>query len=70
MKPKVVFMPGSFDDFDGTQEELDEFIKMIEAKAEDGTLFEDSRSIDPDSEEGLELIARLNDKDIDNRNLQ
>ena len=70
MKPKVVFMPGSFDDFDGTQEELDELIKMIQQKAEDGTLFEESRSIDPDSEEGQELMQKLIDNDPENRNIQ
>lgn len=63
-------MPGAFDDFDGTQEELDEFIKMIQAKVDDGSIFEDSRPIDPDSEEGQELIARMIDKDPDNRKIQ
>lgn len=70
VKPKLVFMPGAFDDFDGTQEELDEFIKMIQAKVDDGSIFEDSRPIDPDSEEGQELIARMIDKDPDNRKIQ
>lgn len=28
-KLKIVFAPGSFDEFDGTQEELDELIKTI-----------------------------------------
>lgn len=28
-KLKIVFAPGSFDDFDGTQEELDELVKSI-----------------------------------------
>ena len=29
MKPKIVFAPGCFDKFDGTQEELDELIEEI-----------------------------------------
>jgi len=29
-KLKVVFQPGCFDDFGGTQEELDEFVKEIQ----------------------------------------
>lgn len=70
MKPKVVFMPGAFDGFDGTQEELDEFIKMIQAKVEDGSIFDESRPIDPDSEEGQELIARMIENDPENRKLQ
>lgn len=41
---KIVFAPGSFDDFEGTQEELDALIEDITKeirKAEaDGTLFE------------------------------
>lgn len=32
-KTKVVFMPGCFDDFDGTQEELDELVKEIQRLA-------------------------------------
>lgn len=70
MKPKVIFMPGAFDDFDGTQEELDEFLAMIQAKVDDGSIFEDSRTIDPESEEGQELIARMIEKTPDNRKIQ
>lgn len=32
---KVVFVPGCFDDFDGTQDELDELIKSIHKMAEE-----------------------------------
>jgi hypothetical protein len=28
-KPELIFMPGCFDEFEGTQEELDEFVKEI-----------------------------------------
>jgi len=35
-KIKVVFAPGSFDAFNGTQEELDEIVKMITEMAESG----------------------------------
>lgn len=63
-------MPGAFDDFDGTQEELDEFLAMIQAKVDDGSIFEDSRTIDPESEEGQELIARMIEKTPDNRKIQ
>jgi hypothetical protein len=70
MKPKLVFMPGCFDGFEGTQEELDEMIAMIRGKVDDGTLFEDSRPVDPDSEEGQELMQKLIDNDPENRNIQ
>lgn len=29
MKYKIKFAPGSFDEFDGTQEELDELVKSV-----------------------------------------
>lgn len=45
---KIVFAPGSFDDFDGTQEELDQLIKSIEEMAVNGTLLEESQPVDLD----------------------
>ena len=39
---RVIFDPGCFDNFDGTQEELDEFVKQIQEFAESGLLFENS----------------------------
>lgn len=45
-KPKVVFMPGSFDNFEGTQEELDAMIKEIYRLVESGELFEMAEAID------------------------
>lgn len=63
-KIKVEFAPGAFDSFEGTQEELDELIKMIQDKANDGSLFEESRPIDFDqlvedmTDEQLEALAR------------
>jgi hypothetical protein len=46
---KIEFAPGCFDDFEGTQEELDQLVKDIQAMVEDGTLFEDSEVITEDS---------------------
>lgn len=43
---KIVFLPGSLDGLDITQEELDELVAEIKAKFEDGTLFEESEDID------------------------
>jgi hypothetical protein len=60
-KPKVVFAPGAFDNVDMTQEEMDEFIKMIEDKAADGSLFEESRLLDPDDPEDAETLQKVED---------
>lgn len=50
--PEVVFDPGCFDELDMTQEELDQFVAMIQKMAEDGTLMENSRQLtDEDIEE-------------------
>ena len=53
-KLKVVFAPGCFDDFDGTQEELDELIQTIMGMAESGELLENSTILDPEDLEDLE----------------
>ena len=54
MKPKIVFAPGAFDQFDGTQEELNAFIAELKRMAETGELQEQSVSLD-DEEAWLEL---------------
>ena len=43
---KVEFAPGCFDDFVGTQEELDEIIEEINRMAKTGELFENARELD------------------------
>ena len=57
-KPEIVFAPGCFDNFDGTQEELQELIASIHQMAEDGTLFENSEPVDDDEVE--EIMQRMN----------
>ncbi len=49
-KPKfeIAFMPGCFDDFEGTPEELQELIAELARMAEDGTLLENSRLLTDD----------------------
>lgn len=37
---EIVFAPGCFDNFDGTQEELNELIQQIKEMAESGELFD------------------------------
>ncbi len=47
-KIQVIFEPGCFDDFEGTQEELDEFVAEIQRMAESGELFGASEAVDID----------------------
>jgi hypothetical protein len=64
---EVVFAPGCFDDFDGTQEELDEMIAEINRMSETGELFERSLPVDLDelSNEELEELAEKMGIDLD-----
>jgi hypothetical protein len=43
---KVIFAPGAFDDFDGTQEELDAMVAEIQRLAESGEIEELSQPMD------------------------
>ena len=76
-KPEVVFMPGCFDSFEGTQEELDEMIAEIQRMAETGELFEKSQPVDIDSvleeftdEEIEEILNEIEVESITKRTLQ
>ena len=55
-KIKIEFAPGAFDQFEGTQEELDAFIAELQRMAESGELEEHSVALD-DEEAWLELSA-------------
>lgn len=55
---KIVFDPGCFDNFDGTQEELDEFVKQIQEFAESGLLFENSVELTDEDIEELDEETR------------
>lgn len=48
-KPEIIFAPGCFDDFDGTQEELDELVAELNRMVESGELFELATPIDFDN---------------------
>lgn len=72
-KVKIVFAPGCFDTFEGSQQELNEFIAELNRLAETGELFEQSRPVDLDnlSEEDAELIKHLKiNPDTPTRSLQ
>ncbi len=53
---KVVFAEGCFDNFEGTQEELDQLLSEINRMVETGEIFEKSRPLDIDSLDEDELI--------------
>lgn len=67
-KLKIVFTPGCFDNLDMSQEEMDEFVKMLEDKVADGSIFDESRPLDPDDPEDAELVERLEREMIENAN--
>ena len=59
---KVTFAPGCFDSFDGTQEELDDLVAMIQDLAASGELAERAVPVDEFPEiddEVLELLPML-----------
>jgi len=60
-KLKITFMPGAFDTFEGTQEELDALIKDLETKFSSGELLENSKPVDIEQlfEEDPELAEKL-----------
>lgn len=62
-KLKIVWAPGCFDNFDGTQEELDGLQAEIMSMIESGELFEKSRPLDIEQlmEEDPELAQQLMD---------
>jgi hypothetical protein len=66
---KVVFAPGCFDTFEGTQEELDELMAEIGKLIQSGELFDNAVPIDELDDEDLRHIAE-NIGQADKRNLQ
>ena len=68
--PKIVFAPGCFDNFDGTQEELDELVAEINRMVESGELFEKATPVDLDdgtwTEEEIEHLEEVLYNDEEN----
>lgn len=62
---KVVFAPGCFDNFEGTQEELDEFVAEINRMVETGEILEKSMPLDIDNMETEEMIKLANAMGLD-----
>ena len=55
-KLKVVFAEGCFDGFDGTQEELQEFVAEIRQMAENGTIMDNAKLV---SEEEYQEMTKI-----------
>lgn len=64
-KPEVVFMPGCFDGFEGTQEELDDLMAEIHRMVESGELFEKAMPIDEaDFDDDIEMIENAGKRNL------
>jgi hypothetical protein len=60
-KLKVIFSPGCFDGFEGSEEELAELLAEIHKMAEDGTIMENARQLSEEEEE--DLLEHLKNKE-------
>ena len=75
-KFKIEFAPGCFDDFEGTQEELAEFMKIIQEGFESGEFLEESEELTDEEflalpeEDQQRILAALDDGIQRNRRLQ
>jgi hypothetical protein len=71
---EIVFAPGCFDDFEGTQEELDMMMEEITAMFENEDFLENSTLVDMETlwQTDPELYAKLAEQlaDDNKRNLQ
>ena len=71
---KIEFAPGCFDNFEGTQEELDELIAQIKEMFASGEAQMKARQIDIDdlSEEDFEMLEAFEEQETrtSGRNLQ
>ena len=62
-KLEIVFAPGAFDNFEGTQEELDELVAGLKQMMEDGTLFENSTEVSPEEAEMVwQRLSNMKDR--------
>jgi hypothetical protein len=61
-KMRVEFAPGCFDNFEGTQEELDAFVAEIQRMADSGELEENSVPIHEDEELWDQLTSEEQDE--------
>ena len=59
-KPELIFAPGCFDHFEGSQEELDQLVAEIQKMVDTGELFEKAVALDIDT-----LIDSLSDEEVE-----
>lgn len=64
-KLDVVFAPGCFDSFEGSQEELQELMAEIHRLVDSGEIFEQAVPVDELDAEDIEML-----ENAQNRNLQ
>ena len=57
---KIVFMEGCFDDFEGTQDELNELIADLNKQLQDGTLLLNAEPLSEEDEKAM--IEKMRDK--------
>ena len=55
-KPEIKFAPGCFDNFDGTQEELQDLLAEIHQMVESGELFEKAERLTPEEEDDMRKL--------------
>lgn len=67
---KLVFAPGCFDTFEGTQEELNELMAEIQASFDSGELLEKGTAVDLDDLSDEDYDAIMNAADDAPRQLQ
>ncbi len=68
---KIVFAPGCFDNFEGSQEELDELIAEITQMVKSGEFLEKSTPVDLLDDDELEFIESIvNQTNTSTRTLQ
>ena len=58
-KPELVFAPGCFDSFEGSQEDLDELLAEIQRMVDTGELFEKSRPLTEESFDELDEETQI-----------
>jgi len=61
---RLEFAPGCFDDFEGTQEELDQLVAAITAAFKSGEFARESRELTDEEFEGLSETTQLKLLDI------
>ena len=61
---KIVFAPGCFDHFEGTQEELDELMAEITQMVKSGEILDKSTPVDDLDDDELEFIENLVNQNI------